>query len=392
MRVGIDAACWSNKRGYGRFTRGLLNALVESNTKHELVFFIDAQTAEDGDLPRGVETVVVDTGNRPTEAASASDSRSVKDLLAMTKAVASESLDAFFFPSVYTYFPAITRGKIILGVHDVIAEDYPDLVFPDLKHRRLWALKGWLAHKQANYIMTVSEHAKRGIVRHFGHKQDRVFVIDEAPDPVFTTLAREKVDSTILSRFGLSLNSRFLIYIGGINPHKNLPKLVQCLAEIRRKPELADVKLVVVGDLKDGFTPGVNELKAKVAELHQEDAVIFTGFVNDSDVIHLLNVAQALVLPSMAEGFGLPAVEGAACGIPIIATENSPLPDLLKDGGIFINPDSSSELTEALSVMLCDTARRNEMARVATARAQQLTWQRSAAQMDDMLDMVASRR
>jgi len=129
MRVGVDAACWSNKRGYGRFTRGLLNAFVESNTKHELIFFVDSQTAGDGDLPSNVRTVVVNTGDRPTEAASASDSRSIKDLLAMTRAVAGQSLDAFFFPSVYTYFPAITTGKIILGVHDVIAEDYPDLVF-----------------------------------------------------------------------------------------------------------------------------------------------------------------------------------------------------------------------------------------------------------------------
>ncbi len=391
MRVGVDAACWSNKRGYGRFTRGLLNALVESNTQHELVFFVDAQTAGDGDLPTNVRTVVVNTGDRPTAAASASDSRSIKDLLAMTKAVAGEPLDAFFFPSVYTYFPAITSGKIILGVHDVIAEDYPDLVFPDKKHRSLWALKGWLAHKQAKYIMTVSEHAKKGIMRHFGHNHERVFVIDEAPDPVFTTLAPDKVDRGILSRFGLSVDSRFLIYIGGINPHKNLPMLVQSLAEIRCRRGMQDVKLVVVGDLKDGFTPGVSELKAKIAELNQGDAVIFTGFVKDEDVIHLLNVAQALVLPSMAEGFGLPAVEGAACGIPIIATQNSPLPDLLQDGGIFIDPNSESQLTDALSVMLSDPARRNEMARIATARAQKLTWQRSAAQLDSMLSQVANK-
>ncbi len=391
MRVGVDAACWSNKRGYGRFTRGLLNAFLESNTKHELVFFVDSQTAGDGDLPSNVRTVVVNTGDRPTDAASASDSRSIRDLLAMTKSVAGQSLDAFFFPSVYTYFPAITTGKIILGVHDVIAEDYPDLVFPDKKHRRLWALKGWLAHKQANYIMTVSEHAKKGIVRHFKHNQDRVFVIDEAPDPVFTTLSPDKVDRSVLSRFGLTVDSRFLIYIGGINPHKNLPMLVQSLAEIRTKPGMQDVKLVVVGDLKDGFTPGVSELKSKIAELHQDDAVIFTGFVKDEEVIHLLNVAQALVLPSMAEGFGLPAVEGAACGIPIIATQNSPLPDLLRDGGIFIDPNSLTELTNALSVMLGDSVKRDEMARVATAKAQQLTWQRSASQMDMMLSKVAGK-
>jgi glycosyltransferase involved in cell wall biosynthesis len=391
MRVGIDAACWSNKRGYGRFTRGLLNALAESDTKHELVFFVDSQTHADGELPKDFETVVVKTGDRPTQAASASDSRSLIDLLAMTKAVAGQSLDAFFFPSVYTYFPAITSGRIILGVHDVIAEDYPDLVFPDKKHRRLWALKGWLAHKQAHYIMTVSEHAKTGIVRHFGHNRDRVFVIDEAPDPVFTTLSLDKVDRSVLARFGLSMDSRFLIYIGGINPHKNLPMLVQCLAEVRKQPGMGDVQLVVVGDLKDGFTPGVSELKDKILELHQEDAVIFTGFVKDEEVIHLLNIAQALVLPSMAEGFGLPAVEGAACGVPIIATINSPLPDLLQDGGIFIDPNSSTDLTNALLLMLSDPARRNEMARVATQKAQQLTWQRSAQQMDNMLSTVADK-
>jgi glycosyltransferase involved in cell wall biosynthesis len=391
MRVGIDAACWSNKRGYGRFTRGLLNALAEFDTKHELVFFIDSQTHGDGDLPRNFETVVVNTGDRPTEAASASDSRSLKDLFAMTKAVAGQSLDAFFFPSVYTYFPAITNGKIILGVHDVIAEDYPDLVFPDKKHRRLWALKGWLAHRQANYIMTVSEHAKTGIVRHFGHNRDRVFVIDEAPDPVFRRLPIDQVDRSILSRFGLDIDSRFFSYLGGINPHKNLPMLVQCLAEVRRKPGMEDVRLIVVGDLKDGFTPGVSELKNRITELQQDEAVIFTGFVNDDEVVHLLNVAQALVLPSMAEGFGLPAVEGAACGVPIIATRNSPLPDLLKDGGIFIDPNAPAELTNALSIMLSDPARRNEMARVATAKAQQLTWRRSAEQMDSMLNMVASK-
>ncbi|HEY9677479.1 MAG TPA: glycosyltransferase family 1 protein [Drouetiella sp.] len=391
MRVGIDAACWSNKRGYGRFTRGLLNAFVESQSKHELVFFIDSQTHDDGDLPKNVQTVVVNTGDRPTEAASASDSRSIKDLLAMTKAVAGQSLDAFFFPSVYTYFPAITSGKIILGVHDVIAEDYPDLVFPDKRHRRLWALKGWLAHKQANYIMTVSEHAKKGIVRHFGHKQEKVFVIDEAPDPVFTTLAHDSIDRSILSKFGLKLDSRFLIYIGGINPHKNLPMLVQSLADIRQRPGMADVKLVIVGDLKDGFTPGVSELKAKIANLHQEDAVIFTGFVKDEDVIHILNIAQALVLPSMAEGFGLPAVEGAACGVPIVATINSPLPELLSDGGIFIDPNSEKDLTNALNVMLSDSTRRDAMAKIATAKAQQMTWQRAAQQMDRMLDQVASK-
>lgn len=392
MRVGVDAACWSNKRGYGRFTRGLLNALVTCDTKHEVVLFVDSHTFNDGELLDGFETVVVNTGDRPTSAASASDSRSLKDLFAMTRAVASQSLDAFFFPSVYTYFPALTRGSIILGVHDVIAEDYPDLVFPNKKHRRLWALKGWLAHQQAHYIMTVSEHAKSGILRHFGHESDRVFVIDEAPDPIFRVLDSTELDQTILAKFGLKSNDRFFIYLGGINPHKNLPMLVSCLSELRSKPSMEDVRLVIVGDHKDGFTPGVAQLKERIAELQMDKAVIFTGFVEDKDVVHLLNAAQALVLPSMAEGFGLPGVEGAACGIAIIATKNSPLPELLKGGGIFIDPNDPKDLFNALFTICSDAKKRDELAKMAKTRVQELTWRRSAQQLESMLSQVESIR
>src|SRR5436309_3941501 len=156
MLVGIDGTCWSNRRGYGRFTRSLLGELFASETRHRFVLFVDAQTQARGDLPGGVPTVVVPTRSAAAAAAAAGSRRSLPDLLAMSVAVARHRPDAMFFPSVYSYFPVLTRARIILGVHDVIAEDFPRLVFPDRRDRRLWALKCRLAHRQSGYILTVS--------------------------------------------------------------------------------------------------------------------------------------------------------------------------------------------------------------------------------------------
>lgn len=386
MRVGIDATCWSNRRGYGRFTRGLLQALLELETKHQFILFVDTQTYKQSQFPTNVDCIVVETSQSPTKAASASGRRSFRDLWAMTQAVARCQLDVLFFPSVYTYFPVLTKATIVLGVHDVIAEDYPSLVFPELRSRWLWNLKSWLAHHQADYILTVSEHAKNGIIRHFKHSPQRIWVIDEAPDPVFRPLASDEINWEFLGRHGLTPSHRFFLYLGGVNPHKNLAMLLESLAILHREECYRDVQLVIVGDIHtDVFTPGLNALKEKIEILSLTNCVRFTGFIPDADIVHFFNTAQAVVLPSIAEGFGLPAMEGAACGTPAIATCNSPLPDLLAGGGIFIDPIQPIQLTEALRHILSDKSKRSLMAEIALKQAKRFTWQRSAQQMYALL-------
>jgi glycosyltransferase involved in cell wall biosynthesis len=389
MRVGIDATCWSNRRGYGRFTRGLLQALLELETNHQFILFVDAQTYKQSHFPAGVDCIVVETSQSPTEAASATGRRSFRDLWAMTQAVARCPLDVLFFPSVYTYFPVLTKATVVLGVHDVIAEDYPNLIFPELRSRWLWNLKSWFAHRQANYILTVSQHAKHGIIRHFKHSPQRLWVIDEAPDSVFRPLAFYEINWELLDQYGLTQSNRFLLYLGGVNPHKNLGMLLESLAILHREEFYRDVQLVIVGDIHtDVFTPGLNALKTKIEILNLNDCVRFTGFIPDADIVHFFNTAQAVVLPSIAEGFGLPAMEGAACGTPVIATCNSPLPDLLIGGGIFIDPTQPIQLTEALRHILSDEMKRSSMAEAALERAKQFTWQRSAQQMHALLTQL----
>jgi len=389
MRVGIDATNWSNPRGYGRYARGLLTALLAEPQQHDYILFVDAQTRASETMPDGVRYVIVPTTHAPSQAASANGRRSIRDMLAMGAAVSRTKLDVFFYPSVFTYFPVITRAKLLVGIHDVIAESYPDLVFPDRRGYWLWAAKGWAARRQADYIVTVSDHAKEGIARRFRWPSEKIWIVGEAPDPVFGPIAQGEAVEHILAQHGLDTSRRYFMCLGGLNPHKNLKMLLEVLADIRHDPQYADVYLVLVGPAEeDTFTPGAASARELVALLGLDGAVQFTGYVPDEDVVHLLNGAIALVMPSLEEGYGLGAVEAAACGTPVIATCNSPLPYLLEGGGLFIDPLRPEDLRAAIVRILTDEPEREHMAQTALERAQALTWQRAAQQFLELLNLI----
>jgi glycosyltransferase involved in cell wall biosynthesis len=387
VRIGIDATCWSNQRGYGRYARGLLNALLSDSSDHnQYLFFVDDQTQSNWTFPVRAEVVTVVTSEAPTIAAASDSRRSMKDLWAMTSAVSGQDLDAFFFPSVYTYFPIIGQANIILGIHDVIPELFPRLVFPKRKQRTLWQSKGWLARRQADYILTVSEYAKAGIVRQFNWDPGRVWVVGEAPDPVFQPISDVKLIKKSLEQHDLKPDVRYVICLGGLNPHKNLGTLFEVLSKLRQEKEFNDLQLVLVGPAEDdNFTPGVSQARLSVDNFGIRDAVHFTGFIPDNDVVCMLNAAQALVMPSLEEGFGLGAVEAAACGTPVVATRNSPLPQILDGGGLFVDPKRPEELYDALVQILSDESRHEKMGKTALAKAQELSWDRSAEQFRELL-------
>jgi glycosyltransferase involved in cell wall biosynthesis len=120
-----------------------------------------------------------------------------------------------------------------------------------------------------------------------------------------------------------------------------------------------------------------------------EDRVVFTGYLTDEDVVVLLNLASVLVLPSLMEGFGLPAVEAAACGCPVIATNQSPLASLL-GGGVISIPPRELEIERALASVLSSEELRRRMSQSGLAAAHLLTWDNAARQMVQVIEKVAS--
>src|SRR5690606_21919259 len=157
MRIGIDGSCWTNARGYGRFTRELVPALVAQAPTHEFVCFCDPQALEAFELSApNVRMVEVPTAVAPTRAAAADGYRSPLDMLRFSLAVAREKLDVFFSPSVYTYFPLPPGLRAVVTIHDAITERFPELTLPTPRARLFWRLKVGLAIRQARLVLTVS--------------------------------------------------------------------------------------------------------------------------------------------------------------------------------------------------------------------------------------------
>jgi glycosyltransferase involved in cell wall biosynthesis len=374
MRIGIDACCWSNRRGFGRFTRELVTHVVSEHPAHQYTLVVDRATAETARFPSGVRLEVVATDHAPTQAASASGARSVRDLWRMARAAARVPADVFFFPAVYSYFPMLRRVPTIVTFHDAIAESHPGLIFPGTRARLFWKAKSWLAVRQSSRILTVSANARARIAAAFGIPEASIDVVGEGPGDIFRPIRDVRAVNSALDRHRLPAAAPLVLYVGGISPHKNLDGLLQAFA---RLPER--VHLAIVGDHEGdsfyGCYPQLVELRAR---LGLESRVTFTGFVPDEDLALLYNAATVLALPSFDEGFGLPAVEAMACGLPVAASRGGSLPEVLGPACILFDPRDPADMAAALSRALEDPALRSELSAEGLRRAALFSWSAAA--------------
>jgi glycosyltransferase involved in cell wall biosynthesis len=387
MRIGIDATCWMNRRGYGRFTRELLPAMAALAPDDTLICFVTQEEVAAFDLAHpNVETRAVALSVSPTAAASARGHRAVGDMLKLTRTVGRQNLDVFFSPSVYTYFPLPPGLRAVVTVHDAIADRFPDLTLPSWRARAFWRLKVTLALWQARIILTVSDFAASEIVSVLGVRPERIRVALEAPAATYREPTGPQDAEQAAQRLGFPRGSRWFAYVGGFNPHKNVDLLVRAHAALARElgPRVPHLVLVgpTTGDVYYGDLPRIR----RTIEREGTSALVhWLDFVPDVELRQVHAGALALVLPSTCEGFGLPAVEAAGCGAPVIATTQSPLPRLLGGGGLFVPPGDLDRLVDALRFVATDEPTRQHMGRCARHRALQLTWERTASTVLDAL-------
>jgi glycosyltransferase involved in cell wall biosynthesis len=392
LRIGIDGTCWANDRGYGRFTRELVTALTEVSSDDQFVCFLDAESAERFELrSANLTKVIVEMSRAPSRAASHDGSRSVRDVLAMTRAVSGHTLDAFFYPSVYTWFPLFRRVPAVVTIYDAIPERFPELTLPTWRAQLFWRLKTRLALRQASGILTDSEFAANEIHAVMGVERERITVALAAPSPAFTPSDQPAEIAAIARRFGVPEGARWFVYVGGFNPHKNVSGIVRAHAQIASELGESAPYLLLVGTLdRDVFHGDRPSIERAISEAGTEALVKWTGFIPDAELRHINSGAIATLLPSDCEGFGLPAVEAAACGTPAIATTESPLPALLEGGGIFVPPRNHDALVTAMRLLATDTAYRDKLGVAALAKARELDWSNSARAAASAIHRVAA--
>jgi glycosyltransferase involved in cell wall biosynthesis len=151
------------------------------------------------------------------------------------------------------------------------------------------------------------------------------------------------------------------------------------------------VALVLAGDHQgDIFHSEYSQLRQRVERSKLRSRVLFPGFLPDGDLVDLLNSSLFLVLPSLMEGYGLPAVEAAACGLPVLVTRNSPIPELLGAGAIAVDPDRTQDLRQGMLRLLDDAPLRRQMGDTARTATQDLTWGEAARKLMQVFERAAA--
>lgn len=387
----MDATSWANRRGFGRFARNAVGRLVESDAATDYVFYVDAGNEVDAVLPPRAAPRRVHLAASPSQAAAAGTHRPLADLLRLTRAVRRDALDAFLFPSVYTYFPVIGTPTVV-GMHDTIVERLPELTVPSWRERTAAGLKHRVAVRRATRLFTVSEASRQAIASHFRIAPERLRVVPEAPDPVFSPRSGERLAAG-LAEAGLTPADRYFLYAGGISPHKNVESLVEAYALAAARGDEQLPLLVLVGDLEsEAYLSSAASVRDRIARHRLTDSIRLPGFVSDEALACLYSGATGVVIPSLAEGFGLPAVEAAACGAPVALSDLPPHRETLGAAALFFPPTDVEALATILTCLSADETLRDGVAAKARQAVAGLTWDAAAAELRTLIREAARLR
>lgn len=253
----------------------------------------------------------------------------------------------------------------VVTVHDLSFLLFPQ-GFRGWKRRYLRTLTG-LSVRRARRVVAVSESTRQDLVQLYGLDPERVDVVHNGVDAAFRPLPAAEV-AAFRSRRGLP--ERFLLFVGTLEPRKNIVRLVEAYARL----PVPRVPLMLVGG-KGWF---YEEMLVRVEELDLADEVCFVGYVPTEELPYWYNAAEVLAYPSLYEGFGLPALEAMACGTPVVTSSTSSLPEVVGQAGMMVEPTDVAALTAALQRVLDDAGLREEMRAAGQARAARFSWPETA--------------
>ncbi len=267
--------------------------------------------------------------------------------------------------------PPGVHGKTVVTVHDMVYKAFPETVRGRTKMMLNTGLKKSM--KRADIIVTDSEFSKREIVKYFPQHEEKIRVV-----PCGVDLEKfrpcEEPERIPAVKESLGIEGDYFLYLGTIEPRKNLERLISAYSALAKKLGEKCPKLVLAGGkgwLYDGIF-------ARVERLGLTDKVIFTKYVPSEDMNPLMCGALAFVFPSLYEGFGMPPLEAMACGVPVLASGEASLPEVTGDCAVICDAFSVKSIAQGLYRLYKDEALRKDLSARGLERAKTFTWERSA--------------
>lgn len=350
MRMGIDAREIENGvvTGIGRPLANFLTYFAQSKDDDHVVLFSTKPVPVP--LNQKVDNVVVE--QRRTF---------YWDQVQLPRALQAQHLDLFYSP--YYKIPLTARCKKVSAILDLMYLAFPDYARElSLPKRLFYHTFGRTCAQRADRILTCSQHAKGDIIRLYGIDADKIEVIPLSVGDLYRPESDAGKIEEMKKRVGIT--GRYILYVGNFKPHKNVRTLILAFSKIAR--EIADLKLVLAGPKTHTYP----ELRALAERLSLRDKVIFPGTIVETDCPHLLySGAEVFVMPSLYEGFGLPPAEAMACGVPVVSSNTTSLPEVVGDAGLQVDPRDAGQIAQAVVRILTDTGLRDGLRKRGLARA-----------------------
>lgn len=360
MRVAIDVRKLHDY-GIGTYVRNLVHELARQDDDAEYVLLCAAADREAlAALGPRFQPLTVRAGNY-----------SAREQWSIPWAVATSGVDLFHAP--HYVVPYLITGRFVVTIHDCIHLRFPQyLPAPGA----IYYAQAMMRHaaRRARRVLTVSQASKDDILRYLRVPTEKVEVIYNALDPKLASEPTAEDVAHVRERF--LLTSPFVLYTGNIKPHKNVDRLIEAFAILRRDG-FEDVKLLIIGDEISKY-PNLRRLVHR-HQLHQQ--VRFLGFVPDATLGVLYRLASVFVFPSLFEGFGLPPLEAMAAGAPVVTSNVSSLPEVVGDAALLVDPMDPGAIAHGMARVLGNPRLREELVRRGYERVKTFSWERSVARV-----------
>jgi glycosyltransferase involved in cell wall biosynthesis len=257
----------------------------------------------------------------------------------------------------------------VLTIHDLSMLLHPETHEAKLVRRARSRLP--LMARAATMIVTPTEIVRREVHEHFQIPLERIVAVPEAARSCFRRL---NVDETTETRKRLGIREEFLLFVGTVEPRKNLMTLLRAFESVSRARQ-ESLQLVIAG--RSGWLVG--DLLAEARRSPAAEKIIFTGYLSDEDLCALYSSCAVFVYPSIYEGFGLPPLEAMACGAPVIASRIPSIEEVVGTAARLVVPENVVELTAAILELLVSESLRQELRVAGTARASEVSWSLTAS-------------
>lgn len=372
MNIGIDAraARWYRGTGIGTYTYQLIYNINLMDKINRYLLFLPDENISD-----------LNPGDNIDIRAIAEESReNFWEEIDIPNILNDTGIDVYLVPQNGIGLPKEKKCPFVITLHDVIPYRMPETVGP--QYLNIYSKEIPEIIPRTDAIITVSNYSKEDIAKSLNYPVDKIFVTPLAAEDIYFPRNKSACRDFLKKKYGIT--DKFILYVGGFSPRKNIIGLIEAFSLIKDKLK-EPFKLVILGKKGRSYY----DYRDRAYNLGLKDDVVFTGYVPVEELPLFYNGAHIFCYPSFYEGFGLPPLEAMACGTPTVASNATSIPEVLGEDAVYINPQDVTDISEKLLTLIEDRNFHLQMSFKGLRRSSMYSWKRTAVETIQVLNLLA---